>query len=478
MNSEQNKRMNNTEQRTGNVAAYFHNIIKNLIQTNNGTRSFFLRTVDCHDQAAPFDDSQYTTISITHTDHDISQITDGFLTFKIRQKGYFVGLNPAFKDNDPNHLFKSFIGLKSSSHILDQLFINNRNKSTGYTQNEMVREGFAYSTLKPHNEKKTKKYTHSLYENVENYSESAAGVFVNLADYADGKEHIEEYEINIPFDDILALQAFDMFPNFCVGDIELKFYIKKKGFVYALLNPEKVRDYKAIREGEDLNATFSTTTGSGFTHAFSQVNNPSYGFTNVSKRTETIGGQSVDIYTPESGEIRYIMTGLSAQSIKSNMYGFKISERSKQSIYNLFKQPVYIPSQELNYNAFPLAATQAGIQSTLNIPLDNVTCFSVMFPKHDNDYTVFENPIYDNCQLTVKDTLTCQIFCAYEEVMLDMSYKPEILATYLKLFKLQYTLIFKNKNILFRNYIIILCEIYIKTYFASVTFFFISILYD
>ncbi|EAY21110.1 hypothetical protein TVAG_282800 [Trichomonas vaginalis G3] len=77
-----------------------------------------------------------------------------------------------------------------------------------------------------------------------------------------------------------------------------------------------------------------------------------------------------------------------------------------------------------------------------------------------------------------KDTLTCQIFCAYEEVMLDMSYKPEILATYLKLFKLQYTLIFKNKNILFRNYIIILCEIYIKTYFASVTFFFISTLYD
>ena len=25
-----------------------------------------------------------------------------------------------------------------------------------------------------------------------------------------------------------------------------------------------------------------------------------------------------------------------------------------------------------------------------------------MFPKHDNDYTVFENPVYNNVQLTVK----------------------------------------------------------------------------
>ncbi|EAX91410.1 hypothetical protein TVAG_312970 [Trichomonas vaginalis G3] len=97
-----------------------------------------------------------------------------------------------------------------------------------------------------------------------------------------------------------------------------------------------------------------------------------------------------------------------------------------------------------------------------------VDCFKFLRTKFDSEITL----------LCLKDTLTCQIFCAYEEVMLDMSYKPEILATYLKLFKLQYTLIFKNKNILFRNYIIILCEIYIKTYFASVTFFFISTLYD
>ena len=55
----------------------------------------------------------------------------------------------------------------------------------------------------------------------------------------------------------------------------------------------------------------------------------------------------------------------------------------------------------MEYNAFPLAATSSGIQSTINMPVSNCSCISIMFPKHDNDYTVFENPCYDNLQLTV-----------------------------------------------------------------------------
>lgn len=35
------------------------------------------------------------------------------------------------------------------------------------------------------------------------------------------------------------------------------------------------------------------------------------------------------------------------------------------------------------------------------MPVSNTTCISIAFPKHDNDITVFENPIYSNLQLTV-----------------------------------------------------------------------------
>ena len=83
MNSAFNKRLTNKNQEQGSVATYFENL-KRLIQINDGTRSFIYRTVDCHDQSAPFNDSQETRIAITHGDHMISQITDGFLTCKVK----------------------------------------------------------------------------------------------------------------------------------------------------------------------------------------------------------------------------------------------------------------------------------------------------------------------------------------------------------------------------------------------------------
>ena len=70
------------EIRQGNVAQYFQNL-KNLVSVNDGTRSFIIKTSDCHDQAAPFNQSQETMIRITHSDHQISQLSDGFLTFKV-----------------------------------------------------------------------------------------------------------------------------------------------------------------------------------------------------------------------------------------------------------------------------------------------------------------------------------------------------------------------------------------------------------
>ena len=35
------------------------------------------------------------------------------------------------------------------------------------------------------------------------------------------------------------------------------------------------------------------------------------------------------------------------------------------------------------------------------MPLFNTTSITVVFPKHTNDYTCFDNPIYHNVQLTI-----------------------------------------------------------------------------
>ena len=161
MNSRFNSRLQNRDEpKQGNVASYFDNL-KNLVQVNDGTRSFVLKTVDCHDHSAPFDESQETRIAITHSDHHISQITDGFLTIRLQPTLQLLGIDQANFD-DPYHLCKIVCASKSTNTLLWQNQILNRNLDVGYQQNECIRKGFAYSVIKPKQEKKTKIYSYTL----------------------------------------------------------------------------------------------------------------------------------------------------------------------------------------------------------------------------------------------------------------------------------------------------------------------------
>ena len=396
MHSHSNVRLTNKDQKQGNVANYFERLT-DLVQVNDGTRSFVLRTVDCHDQAAPFTSSQETRIAITHSDHHISQITDGFLTFQVKLMLQLTGIDPSFADKD--HLCKIFVGFKSSNQILDQLQILCRNLSTGYQQNECCREGFAYSTLKPRNEKKTRKYVHSLYENVSIYSPSVCGTYIDIAEFKDGLPHPVEFEVNLPFDNILALQAFDMFPNSVCGDLELKFYVKPRGLVWCMVDPMNVKEFKEMMEGDSIQFTCEQNLSAMFKHAFTQINNSAEIIRSFTEGASGVEG--VAKITADKGSCLLQCTGMEVRSLKSNMYGFNVTSESLAKIRQLFDTPQVIPSQQLDYNAFPIAATAAGIQSTINMPVCNTTCISIMFPKYDNDYTVFENPVYNNLQLTV-----------------------------------------------------------------------------
>ena len=374
----------------GSVIEYYKKL-KDIISTNDGTRSFIIRTEDCHDQNAPFNQSQETRLRITHSDHMISQITEGFINFKIKLTIQLSKDIQSTHVNDTEKLGKIFVGFKSSNQLLDQLQIYSNNLSTGYQQNECCREGFCYSTIKPYSEKNTRKYTHSLYENVSDYSQSVCGTYVDLVDIMDGQKHDVEFEMNLPFEDMLALQAFDLYPNRIVGDIEIRFYVKPAGLVYCQVDPRKIKEVKEFMEDSTIASTFKSIPI--FKHGFTQIGNDS--------KIAALNVGSDKSITPTTESITLSCLGLTVTACKSNMFGFGVKESTLQAIEQMFSEPVSIPSQQLDYNAFPLAPTRAGVQSTINAPLNNTTSISVMFPKHSNDYTCFDNPIYHNLQLTI-----------------------------------------------------------------------------
>ena len=105
----------------------------------------------------------------------------------------------------------------------------------------------------------------------------------------------------------------------------------------------------------------------------------------IAKWVETssdVSSKTIVTATAESGSALLHRTVMSIQQLKSNMYGFGITAKSAQKVVELFKTPQVIPSQILDYNAFPLFATRSGIQSRISMPITNCTCISIMFPNH------------------------------------------------------------------------------------------------
>jgi hypothetical protein len=393
-------------QGVGNVIQGFERM-KNLISVNDGARSFTPRLVTCHDQQAPFEQNQMTYLNITSNDHHVSHISDGYIHM-IVQLTVNMSLaggtgNFAFDDDIQNHLGKIFIGLKDSNQIFRQMYIRNRNRGTGYEQSEMCREGFALCQSMSHPSKKSRKYNHTLFDNAYKYNENICGTFVDASLLADGDDHEIEFELVIPFDDICALQAFSFFPNCVLGEIELQFYVGQQGLVYLPLEPERVWDVKTYLQGQVIPPIVHSTVGDmqPCNHTFTQMGNQAFGLKSI---TAVEDDETVVSYTYEVAPIRIACTRLRVLSCESNMSGFKVRDSTFRRLYEMFREPCYIPAEYLEYNAFPTAPNSGGLQSTQNLSLSNVKDIYIMFPRHSNDYTVFENPCIQNFQLNVNGT--------------------------------------------------------------------------
>lgn len=374
----------------GEIAEYFKKM-RTTIERNDGTRSFEWITDTCHDQQAPFDHNKETRIALTSTQHDISDFSKGFFTIHVIAKDVrIVGINAA-NFTDSYHLIKGFLGWRDSNSAFRQIQLWVNGHSVGYNQQEAIREGFAYSSTKGQ-EEMTQRFIHSLYEKVVSYSPQVCGTFFNFEDFKDGLPHDLEWDVNIPFDDLLLFQAMDLFPNFAIPNVELRVYLDPAGLVWCPINPQSVYDTKTFLEEEKIDFTLPNIS---FTHQFIQINNTAIGPIEFSVDEDTNEVSNL------SGEITLICNMLRITDFSSHMCGFGICEQSKNEITQELLKGIDIPAQYLSFDSFPDAAGLNGIQTSLRSTLSNTTNISVVFPRHANDITVMQNPMYQNLQLRI-----------------------------------------------------------------------------
>jgi hypothetical protein len=205
------------------------------------------------------------------------------------------------------------------------------------------------------------------------------------------------FEINLPVTDILALQAFTLYPNFCVGDLELKFYTSRVGLVWAQVSAlERWQQMVALGHVPyEAKLELIADMNGEIKHCFTQIANSA----NITSAFHW--GIAADDFTYTTDPCTLRCTDFMITRCKSTILGFNVRETSRLGIQSFFNSPQYIPAQELQYYAFPHPPTANGFQSSINVPLHNCNCITFTFPKNGKDRTVFENIMYQNVQCTI-----------------------------------------------------------------------------
>ena len=402
-----NARAKNIGNDQGDVYQYFQNELAHLVQHNGGDHYFNWKTFECTEQTAPHPVGTKTYLRLTTENFDVTQMEKSFITVLLRLNTKFDQVLTGVKEKDTNKLLRVFVGLKNAAEFFGKLDTLCENVMLKNTQDEAVREQFAYNSIKGRSQKATAKFSHSTWENVSNMNESVCGIYIPCADIADAQPHQFAMELTIPYQDFLKYQAFTLYPNKIAGELKELVQTSLEGFVWAPINPSIVKERIEFLDDKTIAESFPSNLA--LTRKFTQIGNPANIVIEMKDGTAPTADSGYLKVTNDSangidvklGKASLSITSGTVEIMRTNIAGFNIKPECHSQIYQLLKTPIIIPSQTLDRRIFASAATSNGIDANIDIALSNATNITVMFPKRHNDCTCFDNIMYQNVSLSV-----------------------------------------------------------------------------
>ena len=402
-----NARAKNIGNDQGDVYQYFQNELAHLVQHNGGDHYFNWKTFECTEQTAPHPVGTKTYLRLTTENFDVTQMEKSFITVLLRLNTKFDQVLTGVKEKDTNKLLRVFVGLKNAAEFYGKLDTLCENVMLKNTQDEAVREQFAYNSIKGRSQKATAKFSHSTWENVSNMNESVCGIYIPCADIADAQPHKFAMELTIPYQDFLKYQAFTLYPNKISGELKELTQSSLEGFVWAPINPSIVKERIEFLDDKTIAESFPSNLA--LTRKFTQIGNPANIVIEMKDGTAPTADEGYLKVTNGSangidvklGKASLLITAGTIEMMRTNIAGFNLKPECHSQIYQLLKTPIIIPSQTLDRRIFASAATSNGIDANIDIALSNATNITVMFPKRHNDCTCFDNIMYQNVSLSV-----------------------------------------------------------------------------
>ncbi len=406
----QNAQFKNAGNDEGDVLNFFNDTLRNLVQKNGGDNTFSFVTEEFQNKDVPMPIGSKTRMKLTHSGHTISQIEKGFINMHVK---FSVKLQNKINTGDvstkdTSGINRIFIGFKDSVEIIEdaRFWVDGKLIDT-YRQDELIRESFAYNSIRPHDAKVASPHAHSLWESVANYLPCKCGCYIPLSKFENGAAVPVELDLIIPFTDQLALQAWRLYPNRLLGELEEEIKTSLEALVWCQINPASVAEVQRFLE-YDTEIDYSIPSILPITAHFCQIDTPAKIVTKIDAKeslekdgvTKFVDDKNVNVWEVKFNTLQLAEQGTITVA-RTNCAGFGVKQEVVIGLMEILKEPIIIPSQELTREIFEGSATSKGLDVSKSIPLRNATNITMMFPRHPNEITCFQNIMYRNCQLTV-----------------------------------------------------------------------------
>ena len=356
--------------------------------------------------SGPYSDSQEITISLASDSFDVTEFENSFIHLKLRIRMRFLNApvvegTDAFAEVLKQNQFV-FVGLKCSSHILrNYSFKFNEVPLTSTMQSSAIYENFLFSSFRAKGEIANKKYVYSPYEEVSKLDNSYCGMYIPIGELVNGS--YRELDLIIPYDTLLAMEAFDLYPNRIFGDLKIVFNTSSEAFVHTEINPiTSIR--KGIMSGRinktvpHLSDVLSVDKDSfEYTRAFEQIGiaSPYQFVSGWDAENKKLQFSTMPEFTPFIDEIV-------CQECWVDCKGFRLEQPAIQTLRSYFSaQPFTVPAQKIETNTFPNGPEKSGLRTAMNVRLNHTTDIELLLPTDSRQRTVFRNPCHDNFQLQI-----------------------------------------------------------------------------
>lgn len=390
----------------GDVEKYFGEL-STIIENNSGVHDCKMISHDCNNTSAPVHQGQFTRFKLTDQAMDIVDISKGYISMKLEMdvRFLFKDLTQVIDGDHPHYKSWYFIGFKSGAHIVDIYNVYSNGVLTNCKQTKSRHEQFITYTSKAKEERVGRPGMYTTHEKVEEMSDCVCGAFIQIPNFAnkDSTQTIT-FDIVIQVDDLLPFSAFEYYPRFMSGDLELE------------LAPSITQNMVFAQVPIDVSMRVTNSDYNGYVvPAKFEINkkNVDWRFTQCGDYANTLVSYvltSIDDVALESTFNTFAMTiipsNLVIREAKSYIHGFNIKTEAKQQIRSMFSSKnLVIPAQWIDHYTFSQLPTASSIRTNIQLSMNNACQVILTFPNTANQLTVSKNPHLEAIQCQVSDRI-------------------------------------------------------------------------